>query len=241
MVILNLGCGTKTSADVVNIDWSVYLRIKQSPLLTFLAAPFLRSGRREQFDALPENIRVHNLADGIPYPDSSVDAVYHSHFLEHLDYPAVAETFLHEVKRVLKPGGVHRVVVPDMETLCRHYLEHLEKCADNSHEQARHEPFIAEIIEQMVRREAFGSSRQSPLRRWVENSLRGDARQRGETHQWMYDRFTLAALLQRCGFREIGQKTFDSSAIPEWHRLGLDRNAGGGAYKPGSLYMEGVN
>lgn len=35
MQILNLGCGTKVSDDpaVVNIDWSIMLRIKRNPLL----------------------------------------------------------------------------------------------------------------------------------------------------------------------------------------------------------------
>src|SRR5258706_6399113 len=32
---------------------------------------------------------------------------------------------------------------------------------------------------------------------------RGDARKRGETHQWQYDRYTLSGLLQAAGFTDV--------------------------------------
>ena len=237
MIILNLGCGTRTSPDVVNIDWSIYLRIKKSRVFSLLAQPFLTGGRRERFAGLPESVVVHDLARGIPYPDASVDAVYHSHFLEHLDRVDVVR-FLHEVKRVLKPGGIHRIVVPDLETLCRAYLEHLTACENDPEERTRHEPYIADIVEQMVRDEAFGSSRQSPLRRRIENRLLGDARKRGETHRWMYDRFNLPAILEESGFKQITVHDHETSGIPGWNRSGLDQNPDGQPYKPGSLYVE---
>ncbi len=43
MLILNLGCGTRTAAhpDVLNVDWSLNIRIKNSRLLRFVASPLL--------------------------------------------------------------------------------------------------------------------------------------------------------------------------------------------------------
>ncbi|UAJ74324.1 class I SAM-dependent methyltransferase [Synechocystis sp. PCC 7339] len=47
-------------------------------------------------------------------PDNSVDAVYSSHNLEHI-YDYEVPLALAEFKRVLKPGGLTWLVVPDMQ------------------------------------------------------------------------------------------------------------------------------
>lgn len=234
MKILNLGCGTSACAhpDVVNIDWSVYLRLRKNPLLRKTVLLFLRGERLAKFQAMPGNIMVHNLAKGIPFPDASVDAVVHSHMLEHLDRKAV-RAFFAEVFRVLKPGGVHRVVVPDFEKRCRAYLDHLESCSDPS-ETMRHDDFVASILEQSVRKEAFGSAQQSALCRWLENLVLGDARGRGETHQWMYDRINLPVLLAQTGFNNITVSKFNQSNIPEWEKYHLDIEV----HREESLYVE---
>src|SRR5262249_20081335 len=97
----------------------------------------------------------------------------------------------------------------------------------DSEEGARHDDYIAVIIEQCVRREASVTSRQTPVRRFVENLVLGDARQRGEVHQWMYDRINLPVLLTSCGYREPRVEQFDSSRIPKGTKYGLDTNADG--------------
>jgi len=237
--LLNLGCGVKTSdkLGVTNIDWSFYLRIKKSKILSSLTPLFLKGVRLERFKSLPDNIMVHNLANGIPFENDSVDAVYHSHMLEHLDRD-VAEKFLLEVKRVLKPGGVHRIVVPSFELMCKAYVSHIALCESQPAEAANHDRFIEEILEQSVRKEGAGASIQTPFRRFVENLVVGDARRRGETHQWAYDRFSLKAKLESAGYKEVVEQGYDTSLIPDWAGYGLDTDENGTSYKPGSLYME---
>lgn len=201
---------------------------------------FIRGKRLDKFQTLPQNIKVHNLANGIPFPDSSVDYVYHSHFLEHLDRD-VGYFFFREVYRVLRNGGVHRVVVPDLEKACRAYMNSLSRCESDPSYIERHDQAVAGVIEQSVRREASGSSAQTAVRRRLENILLGDARRRGETHQWMYDRFNLQNLFADVGFGDISTECYDTSRIPDWPAFGLDINkATRTEYKPESLYMEGV-
>jgi len=204
-------------------------------------APLLLNGERlQRFRALPDNILVRNLAFGIPFGDASVDVVYHSHVLEHLDRE-VAGKFLVECWRVLRPEGIVRVVVPDFERYCRDYLKHVELCERlGAPAIAEHDRYFEPLLLQSVRREAFGTSQQRPLRRTLENLLLGDARRRGETHQWMYDRFNLTALLTASGFANVQILSFDTSRIPGWDRYGLDRNPDGTEYKPESLYVEAV-
>jgi SAM-dependent methyltransferase len=208
----------------VNIDWSIHLRLKRWHL-AWLAG----SDRREKIEAMAENVVVHDLTKGIPAASETVDAVYHSHVLEHIDRDG-ARGFMREVFRVLKPGGIQRIVVPDLELLARQYLEHFG--------EPGHDERVAEMIEQMVRGEAHGTSTQRPLRRRAERLLLGDARKRGEAHRWMYDRTSLTELLTQSGFVETEVVSHDVSRIPDWNAIGLDVLADGTPYKPSSLYME---
>jgi SAM-dependent methyltransferase len=237
--VLNVGCGTKTSDDpsVINLDWSMYLVIKSNRVLSRLSRLFLSDVRLERLNRLPASIVVHDLRKGIPCSADSVDAVYHSHFLEHLD-PPHARSFLQEVWRVLKPGGIQRIVVPDMERLCADYLTHLKLCLIDSQQAPEHDRYVGGIIEQAVRREAAGASQQSRAWRTIDRLILGDARKRGETHQWMYDRVNLPTLLRSLGYRDVKVERYDTSSIPDWNRFGLDRNDGDGEYKPESLYVE---
>lgn len=233
--LLNLGCGYKTTSapGVVNIDWGIYQRLGRNPVLKRVAPYVIGAERAERLRQLGDNIVVYDLSKGIPASDASVDAVYHSHLLEHLDRP-IAEQFMREVRRVLKPGGIQRISVPDLEGYARALLADLE--SENG--DGNHDRYVEAIIGQSVRREAMGTSMQRQPRRFIENLIMGDARKRGETHQWMYDFKNLSQLLERTGYTDIRRVDFDESAIPNWDDFGLDRNEDGGEYKPESLYVE---
>jgi predicted SAM-dependent methyltransferase len=235
--ILNLACGCKTSDKCVNIDWSFYLRVATLPLGSALAPLIFNGARLGRYKRLSKNLMAHDLSKGIPYRDSSVDVVYHSHFLEHLDR-ATVPGFLREVSRVLKPGGIHRLVVPDLNVLCQSYLDSYRRRKDGIEDSEVHETYISRIIEQMVTVEAFGTSQQPTIRRFIENLLLGDARDRGHVHRWMYDDISLGVLLKELGFGRVTVCTFETSGIPHWPEIGLDVDEGGREYKPGSLYME---
>ena len=61
-----------------------------------------------------------NLASPLPFASASVDAVFHEHLLEHIPLQAGA-AFMRECYRVLTPGGILRVGVPDAGKLIRSY------------------------------------------------------------------------------------------------------------------------
>ena len=52
--------------------------------------------------------------------DDSAEIIYACHVLEHIPRPQVLDT-LREWRRVLKPGGVLRVSVPNLEAICDLY------------------------------------------------------------------------------------------------------------------------
>jgi predicted SAM-dependent methyltransferase len=57
----------------------------------------------------------------LPYNDASVDEVLAEHLMEHLDFAAEAKVWP-EIARVLRPGGVFTLEVPDFEWVCRRFL-----------------------------------------------------------------------------------------------------------------------
>ncbi len=74
---------------------------------------------------LPGFINIDRRSGGevypLPYADASVDEVRASHVLEHFGHHQVM-TVLREWVRVLKPGGLIRVAVPDFAYVARAYI-----------------------------------------------------------------------------------------------------------------------
>lgn len=67
-------------------------------------------------------IRVDIMEKPLPLSDSSVDAIYTSHTLEHI-FPDKLPFVLHECRRVLKSGCPIRIVVPDIEKALKAYAK----------------------------------------------------------------------------------------------------------------------
>ena len=96
----NLGCGTHLYPGYLNIGfWS---HLGDDAIYNDL------NGTQGTF------MMNHDLRNGIPAEDDSLDLVYHSHMLEHLSY-LDGISFIKECYRVLAPGGRMRVLVPDLE------------------------------------------------------------------------------------------------------------------------------
>ena len=62
-----------------------------------------------------------DLRKGIPFPNESVSKIYSSHFFEHLTFKE-GQTFLDECLRVLVPGGVFSICVPNARIYIEAYL-----------------------------------------------------------------------------------------------------------------------
>lgn len=125
---LNLGCGSQVHPQWTNVD------------------------------IMPRHPGVinHDLNKRLPFADASFEVVYHSHVLEHLTKEQ-GKAFVEECYRVLKPGGILRVVVPDLETIARLYLENLDKAeAGDGTASNRHEWMLLELLDQMVRETSGG-------------------------------------------------------------------------------------
>lgn len=72
-----------------------------------------------------KGVQRANLLNKLPFPDLTFDAIYCSHFVEHIPLKKI-DFFLQECFRVLKPMGVLRIVMPDYLFLCKQYIINLE-------------------------------------------------------------------------------------------------------------------
>jgi predicted SAM-dependent methyltransferase len=126
--LLNIGCGATFHPDWINLD----------------SAP------------VSPKVRAHDIATGLPFADGHFQAVYASHVLEHLD-PEAGMRLLRECLRVLRPGGIVRIVVPDLEAIARTYLESLEAAANGDRgAEARYDWMMLELYDQTVRTTSGG-------------------------------------------------------------------------------------
>lgn len=134
-----------------------------------------------------------NLVKGIPLESDSVDICYHSHFLEHLSYEDGIR-MIREVYRVLKPGGVHRLVLPDLRKWVNAYF-----CRDN---------FFFDQFRKM------GVQKKDPVE-WPTNGSVLTGMLHGHEHKAAWDFETLSHHLNASGFHEIKETFFQESVIPE--------------------------
>ena len=126
--IINLGCGLHCLSNWVNVDGSLtaLLGTKYTAINKFLykIAGSSQYYAFDEFNDVIKNKKLYwyDLAYGVPFKSNSVDVVFTSHFLEHLDKEK-GINFLEEIFRVLKDGGLLRIIVPDLDTAFRMYNE----------------------------------------------------------------------------------------------------------------------
>ena len=239
--ILNLGCGTRTHNSCTNVDFSIYALLANNKPITriLIGLHLLSSLRIERLHSVDPHIIRWNLTEGIPFSDQSVDVVYSSHFLEHLNRRQSAK-FLEECFRVLKRHGIIRIVVPDLKYIIDGYNNAVEKLeSGNEVGKKEHRYYVDSLFDQFVRETPKGLDEQTGMRKWIESTIGRSPEKAGELHKWMYDEYSLGELLLSAGFSNIIKQDYNKSIIHGWEYFELDLNKSGEEYKAGSLYMEG--
>lgn len=143
-------------------------------------------------DLNPEADLRHDLSKGLPYPDRAVDRVFSEHFLEHLSQ-AQGLAFLRECRRVLKPGGVMRIAMPDLDELVRRYSSTDWRGDGDMFKMGWH---------------------------WVDNRCEMmNIGMREWGHQWVYNDEELRLAAQRAGLSIRGRLPWGESDLAEFRGL----------------------
>ena len=166
-VKLNVGCGTDYKDGWINVDNNSDDNIKKLDLNWDLTNP-------------------------LPYKKNSMDFIFNEHFLEHLTVEE-GQNAIKDFMRVLKPGGVLRIAMPDLEVVVNDYSNiPLEK-----------NPVIKRFNIDFVRTRA----------EWLNMSFRWWG------HKWLYDWEELERRLQEAGCKKIKRQKLKQSSHPELRNL----------------------
>jgi len=200
---LNLGCGLLTHPKWVNVDGSWNARLARHPFLRKTLAGLNLLTPDKAGVPWSREILIHDIRKPLPFPDSSAEAVYASHVLEHL-YREQGQQLIAECFRVLMKGGIIRVVVPDLRAIVNEYVG--EKWTGET-TQAQNGSPPADVFNERLLMRSSSPPKGNVLARIYE------AWQDFHSHKWMYDEQSLAHLLRSGGFTDVIRRDYGESEI----------------------------
>jgi predicted SAM-dependent methyltransferase len=163
---LNLGCGPNPKPGWINIDF-------------FDPRADLQLDLREQW----------------PFADASISRIYSEHVFEHFEFDGEVPHFLSEAFRILQPGGVFDVGVPDTEWPLRAY----------GNPRDPYWPFSRTVHPETCETQL--------------DHINYHFRQ-GVEHKYAWDCETLSRTLQKFGFTDVTRREFDPAVDAESRRTG---------------------
>ena len=187
LVYVDLGCGLNTHEDFINMDFLWHSKVDV----------------------------CWDISRGLPFSNASMKGIFTEHCLEHFSLP-MAVSILKECRRLLAPGGILRIVVPDGEAYLRTYCRQLQ--GDDS------------VRFPFQESESLGGV-YSPI--LSVNRVFYQDRDSLNGHRFIFDFDILQRLLRRCGFNSVSRVQFRQGSDST---LLIDT----AARAPESLYVEAI-
>ena len=185
------GCGMSVP------DADGWRHFDASPTLVFERIPVIGRLYTKNGTRFPPSVEFGDIVRGLPVAGQTLDGVYCSHVLEHLaldDFRIALRNTYH----MLKPGGLFRMVLPDLEHLVDRYLR---------------DPSPAAALEFMRDTDMGSETRPRSLKgflvSWIGNAV----------HRWMWDFRSLEAELEQAGFTGVRRAALGDSPDPMFRQL----------------------
>jgi len=188
-VYVQYGCGICAPASWMNFD--------ASPTLLFERLPLIGRLHTRNAARFPPNVRFGDIRRGLAVPDSTATGIYCSHILEHLSRHD-CELALRNTLALLAPGGICRLVVPDLRALAAEYM------SGNGPDAAHR--FMDEL--------GMGTSGKRGVVTQLKHDVLGNSK-----HLWMWDEASLTQLLAATGFDAIRRCRFNDCADARFNEV----------------------
>jgi SAM-dependent methyltransferase len=187
MTYVQYGCGHSAPEGWLNFDASLTLQVERLPVV----GRFVKKNAQR----FPANVVFGDIVKGLPIADGSVDGVYASHVLEHLSRASMLVA-LRNTYRILRPNGIFRLIVPDLEARARQYLSDLDAMRSDANDRLLRSSYLG------VEADPKG--------------LVGFASERlgRNKHLWMWDYLSIEAALKAAGFTSIRRCEMGDSGDP---------------------------
>lgn len=197
-VRVHYGCGNSVGTSCLNFDASLTLWVERIPIIGWALHASVGGGT-----PFPREVRYGNIVDKALVPDGTAKPMYASHVLEHLSLKETRLT-LANTFRMLAPGGIIRLIVPDLRSRAEIYPEQV--LAGDT-----------EAASNCMRYSLFGQEeRPRGLIRLIRLIRRAFS---GSSDLWMWDVVAMRAELERTGFTAIREYQFGDAEDPAFAEL----------------------
>lgn len=208
---LNLGSGPTGINGWLNYDWGVLPLLSKFPKIQKIIGK-LGVIPKEYIVSWPK-IKLVNIKKKLPLADNSVSYIYCSHVFEHFELWQTI-SILKECYRVLLPGGIIRVIVPDLKKLISIY--------ESKGSGVRAGRDMANMW--------WGFEKDKEPKTFLQRLGRCQTRE----HQWSYDKEELEYVIGKAGFKDIKEVSIFEGRVPDIEKLDQPY------YQQTSVFMEGV-
>lgn len=182
------GCGFSAPKEWLNFDSSPTLRYERIP---FIGKLYTKNEKR-----FPSNVKYGDIIIGLPgVPNDSCNGVYCSHVLEHMNVAQMRKA-LTNTYSILKPGGIFRLVVPDLYARMKVYFD----LYDKNHSEAN--SIFMESLNLNITDKTLSFSHF--LYSYFRNSH----------HLHMWDEISMKKELESVGFKNVRRCTFNDCEDP---------------------------
>ncbi len=171
---VHYGCGQTAPEGWANYDSSPTLRLERMPVV----GQILCKARPRVF---PKNVKYGDAVRGLPVKPNSCQGVYCCHVLEHLSLNDF-DRALRNTLKILRAGGVFRLVLPDIMQLATWYINNPSPDAAIRFMHSTHLGQVERPV----------GTRALSVAVWGASS-----------HRWMWDEKSVIMKLAEVGFHQI--------------------------------------